>query len=402
MPTLTEQAPATPITETPKAAPAVDNSEIITSVGAAYRASWPFSLDTIQQNISRYAPQAKQALIGAFLWCTDPLHPLPKPDFAGRVATSDNTLWKIFSGKYTHPETHQQLQPSEKLIHAIEQFLALEKKRWLMGETQLVITPTLKSITTLCDLARESQTVSFVVGPSHIGKTWALERHYTPNNNHGRTIFTRMEAASGLGGMVRAMAKSLSIADGGKITETRRRIKNALTPDMLWIFDEVHLLAKTYHPNTFHNCMEVIREIHDTCKVGMVLSFTELDEVKAANQKELQQLWRRAVHKLFLPSMPTIGDLTAILEHNGLKFPAKDLKVRVRYKDDEGQIQTLEDQPREIIRQVAKNEALKAITERIRYARKLAQKAGAPIDWSHFVLAHLKIAKQAEPPAEWN
>ena len=40
-----------------------------------------------------------------------------------------------------------------------------------------VLTPTAKKIHTACDLARESHTVVFVWGPSHIGKTWAVE-HY--------------------------------------------------------------------------------------------------------------------------------------------------------------------------------------------------------------------------------
>lgn len=370
------------------------------------RASWPFSLDTIQQTMSPYAPRSRQALINAFLWCTDPLHPVDKKDFAARVDSSDNTIYKIYLGKYRYPEgtpkAGQIIHPNENLIKGIEDFSALEKKRFWAGTTQLVITPTLKQIVTLCDLARESQTICFLVGPSHIGKTWATELHYAPENNHGRTIYTRMEAASGLGGMVRAMAKTLSISPKGNTTDLIHRIKNAVTKDMLWILDEVHLLAHTYRKGSFHNCMEVIREIHDVKKMGFVLSFTILDEVKAASQKELQQLWRRGVHKLILPNMPTVGDLTAILEHNGLEFPSADLKVEVRFKDADGKSQTIVEKPRELLRQIAKTEALLAVTERLRYARKLAKKSGKPMDWPHFINAHLLISKQSQPPEDWN
>lgn len=360
------------------------------------RASWPFSLDTIQQAMSPYNARAKQALIAAFRWCNDLAHPVDRRDFAPRVGINENTLYKIYMGKYRYPEDHakagQIIHPKEEFVARIEKWLALEKKRFSMGETEIVQTPTLKSAVTLCNLVRESQTIGFVVGPSHIGKTWALRDFYTPNNNHGRTIYVRLEAASGLGGMVRAIAGAMGISPKGNTQELIHRIKNGLTKDMLLILDECHLLAHTYRKGSFFNCMEVIRELHDVKGVGIVLSFTVLDDVTAAKQKELQQIWRRAIHKLNLPAMPTIEDLTAILEHNGLKFPDKDLEIKIG---------GITEKPRELLRQLARSEALKAITERIRYARNLAKKADKPVSWAYFIEAHLRIAKQADPAKDW-
>ena len=226
---------------------ALDVAEIPQEIsGNNVRASWQFSLDNVRSAIAPYSPRAKEVLIRAFLWCIDEAHPVTKPDFAARVDSSDNTIYKIYTGKYTHPTTKETLQPSLNLIAAIEKFLDLEKKRFTMGKTDLVLTPTLKQIVTACDLARESQTIVFILGPSHIGKTWGTERYYVPANNHGHTIYTRMEAASGLGGMVRAMARSVGISDKGNTADLVSRIKKAVTKDMLWILDEVHLLAHTY------------------------------------------------------------------------------------------------------------------------------------------------------------
>lgn len=370
------------------------------NVGLNTRASWRLSLDNIRSHIAPYSTEAKEALVSCFLWCNDHNHPVKLEDFAKRVGSSANTIYKIYTGKYIHPDTKATLQPNRELIENMHEFLDLEKKRYEAGETQLVETPTLKKIRTLCNLARESQTICFLVGPSHIGKTWALERSYTPNNNHGRTVYVRMEAASGLMGMVKAIASAVGISANSNTPDLIRRIKKAVTKDMLLILDEMHLLAYTYRKGSFFSCMEVIREIHDVTKCGMVLSFTILDEVKAASQKELQQLWRRGVHKLILPNMPTIPDLTAILEHSGLEFPGAELKVQVRFKDADGKSQSIEESPRELLRQVAKHEALLAVTERLRYAKKLAR--GQELNWSHFVDAHLRIAKQAEPSPDWN
>ena len=156
----------------------------------------------------------------------------------------------------------------------------------------------------------------------------------------------------------------------------------------------MHLLANTYRKGSFFACMEVIREIYDETECGMALIFTILDDVKAASQKELQQLWRRGVHKVPLPDMPTKGDLTAILKHSGLEFPDKNLEVTVG---------GVVERPYEVLRQQAKVNGLKAITERLRYAKKLADRKNSKgIAWANFIDAHLRIEKQAQPEGEWS
>ena len=369
--------------------------------GNTIRQTWNFGLDHIQNGTTSYGAETQQLLIGAFRWCTDVRHQIALEDFSRRVGASANTLYKIFTGRYKHPTTGEQLPPSEQLLAAIQKFLDLERERFQAGSTQLVMTPTLKKIVTLCDLARESKTMCFLVGPSHIGKTWALERYYTPNNNHGRTLYTRMRTAAGQLGMVGAMAESCGFSEKDKVSSLIRRLKSAVTGDMLWVMEEMHLLAMTQRQTSFQSCMDTVREIHDVTEVGMVLSFTHLDQVRASSQAEMQQLWRRGVHKLILPNMPSKGDIGAILEHNSLEFPDAKLKVSIRFKNAADKLETIEESPYEIIRQVAKQEALLAITERLRYARKLANKAGDKLDWQHFVRAHLLISKQSQPEEDW-
>lgn len=361
------------------------------NAGNTVRASWNFSLDDVRANIARYDTEAKDVLVKAFLWCIDARHPVAKPDFARLVKASDNLLYRLYTGKYKDAAGNP-MQPSRELVSEIKEFLRLARERYEAGETVFVETPTSKKIHLAAELARESNSIVFLWGPSHIGKSWALE-HHAGEENHGRTVYCRLLAASGLGGMVRRIAAACGISDNSNTSALIERIKNALTPNMVVSVDECHLLAYTYRKASFHNCMEVLREIHDETKCGMVLCFTLLDDVKAASQKELQQLWRRGVHKVPLPLMPTKGDLAAILKHNGLEFPDKKLAVRVG---------GIEDAPYETLRQLAKRDGLKAITERLRYGRKLASKAGqGRLRWEHFLDAHLRIAKQAEQEGEW-
>lgn len=364
--------------------------------GNNVRASWNTSVDLIRANTAHFAPEETEAIIALVRWCTDPRHPIRREDAAHRLQCSPELLYQLFTGKYRNPDKTLK-RPSDEFMERLNDFLAIEAKRFLLGKTEFVITPTSRKICLALDLARESQSIVMIWGPSHIGKTWTAQLHYCPNNNHGKTIYCRMKAASGLGGMVRAMATAAGISANANTADLIQRIKNASSPNTLWVIDEVHLLANTYRKGSFFACMEVIREIYDETECGMALIFTILDDVKAASQKELQQLWRRGVHKVPLPVMPTRGDIDAILKHHGLAFPEKIMEVTV----GDGK-HTVIEQPYEILRQLAKDNGLKAITERLRYAHKLAGKAGSKkITWENFVDAHLRIEKQAVQEGEW-
>jgi DNA transposition AAA+ family ATPase len=369
--------------------------EVVAEVrsGDNVRASWPFSLHTIRVNMSHCSPEGKEALISAFLWCTDAKHPVSRDEFATRVDYSANVIYKLLSGKYLHPETKKQMDIPVDLVRAIKHFLSLERERFLGGTNEFVLTPTAKKIFTACHLARESQTPVFLWGPSHIGKTWALEQ-YAADNNHGRTAYFRMKAASGLGGMIRRMCEGLGISPNSNTAQLTDYIKNAVTRDMLLIFDELHLLMYTYRRASFFACLEVIREIYDEVQCGMVLCGTRLmvDKINEGQRGEMEQLLRRGVHRTALPDMPTKGDIGAILDHWKLAFPKPGAAVSV---------QGLQENPYDVVRQLAKKNGLKAITERLRYGRKIAQKRGGRLTWEDFIEAHLTIAEQAESEGEW-
>ena len=381
-----------------------DNSAVALAAqanpGNTVRASWNFSTDDVRANTAAYGPEAQELLIKAFLWCIDERHPVAKPSFGRMVKASDNLIYKLYTGRYRDAEG-KALKPSPELLANIREFLTLARERYEAGETVFVLTPTAEKVHGAAERARESNSIVFLWGPSHIGKSWALE-HHAQQENHGRTIYCRLVAASGLGGMVRRIADRCGISDKSNTADLISRIKRALTSNMVLSIDECHLLAYTYRSSSFHNCMEVLREIHDETKCGLVLCFTILDDVKAASQKELQQLWRRGVHKVPLPLMPTKADLTAILEHNGMEFPEPKQSVDVPYLDKDHRQQKITEQPYEVLRQLAKREGLKAITERLRYGRKLASKSGRKLDWRYFLDAHLRIAKQAEQEGEWS
>lgn len=367
--------------------------------GNNIRASWNVSLDDLQKNISNSSPEAQELLAWCFLWCIDDLHPMSLAEFALQVHSDKTTIQRIITGKYLHPETRERLPIGEKLIKAMENFRKLAQERARAHRTEFVLTPTAQRIFTACDLARESRSPVFLIGPSHIGKTWSLIE-YKERNNHGHTVYVRMAAASGLMGMVRAIAESLGISDKSATPALVGRIKTALKkrPNTLLIFDELHQLMYTYRKQSFFACLEVLREIYDETGVGIVLCGTELlfKSIKD-NRSDLEQLLRRGVHRVVLPDQPSKGDVEAICQSLGLELPAKGKSYETRIGNT-----TLSDEPYAILKQVGKEEGLKAITERLRYASKFARKGDTKLAWSHFVRAHLTIKQNALNENDWN
>lgn len=355
------------------------------------RASWNFSLEKIRQDIRHFSQEEQDLLVALFRWCIDPLHPIRRDEAASRIGFSSDMIYQLLTGKYRNPDKSLK-RPSKEFLDNLREFLASEAKKHAALSSDFVITPTAKKIFTACNLARESHSPVILSGTSHIGKTWGL-KYDAAHNNHGKTFFAEMEAASGRGGMVRVMGRAAGVGYRGNAAKMLEKVTHATTSNTLWIFDEVHLLRHTYQIKSFFACIETIRRLYDFTQCGMVLSWTHLADLENSKADELMQVWRRGVHKVMLPNMPTKADLEAILKHHGLEFPSKDLEVTVGKAVD---------QPYAVLRQLAKNQGLKSITERIRYAHKLANKKDGKIAWENFIDAHLRIAKNATPEPDWD
>lgn len=387
----------------PEAATQADNdaaeAAALRNVGDTVRASWPFSLDAIRANIAYMSPEAKELLVWAFTWCVDAGHPIRMDEFCDRVGYSKNTVWKIYAGKYVHPDStgdqRRMMEAPEKLLKAIRDFRRIELQREKLGRVGFAVTPTAKRFFLGCDLARKSQTPVFVYGSSQIGKTEAA-RQYCIENNHGRSVLVELEAVNGLRGLLQAVAAKVGVSPNACTPDLIERLKKAVTRDMVVILDEVHLLANVYRKGSFFACMETVRRIFvDHCKCGLVLTFTLLGYTAAEKEKarELEQIFRRGVHRINLGDRPTVADVAAIARAWHLEMPAKHDEIVIAFDRTEHR-----EQPWVRLGQLAKEEGLKAIVERLRSAAEQATDKGEDLDWKHFVLVDALIRKNALTP----
>ena len=294
--------------------------------GNNIRASWNFSTSDVRVNMHHATADRKKVLIDCFLWAIDEKHPSSLNEFAEAVDYDITVVRRLYQGKYTDQKGTRYDIP-ERLAENAKQWLARQRKKF-QGKDEFVLTPTAKRIWTTLELARESKTVAFITGPSHIGKTWALE-NYSARNNHGASPFIRMKAASGLGGMIRRISETLGNASKGNTADLTDRIKKAVSPDMLLIFDELHLLMYTYRIGSFFACLEVIREIHDETGCGVALCGTQLllEKMQGGKHTEMEQLLRTHSNDHTHPSAyccPLVHPRGALRHHHRHLRPGTD------------------------------------------------------------------------------
>ena len=197
--------------------------------------------------------------------------------------------------------------------------------------------------------------------------------------------------ARGLTGFLETLATAIGVSPNDKRDALLARIKNAVRGNMLLILDELHELNLTSKSYTYFQALEVLREIYDETGCGMVLCGTEMFETSVMRERNgvLEQLYRRGVHKIKLPPYPTRADVAAIIKSSGLEFPERSMTIQVK---------RVTEQPYEILRVLAREDGLKSITERIRYARKLGK---GVVSWESFVAAHLYIQAQRISKSDW-
>jgi len=356
---------------------------------------WKIERAELERNINHGASEDQEVLLWCWQWCQD--RNISFEDFCRQVGVSDNTVYKVFTGRYVAQGSSNPLPLPEKLIKGAREFRRLEEERSLYGESSFVETATARKIWNALDLARESRTPVFLSGASHIGKTTACAE-YMRKRRDSRTVYVRLRPSSGVKAVVNLIAAQFGLDTSHTKEQLLDEIVGRLTPNTIMIFDEVHLLTHTYTKVNYFNCVETLRYLYDEAQCGMVFIFTNLGVEKFQQHRngELEQLFRRGVHRTQLGVMPSHWDVKALLKSQGLELPDRGETVEIRIKD-----QSWTRSPREVVNSLARHDGLKAITERMRYGTKLSKRNGGKLTWTHFLNAHLIIESNSNPEKEW-
>lgn len=348
---------------------------------------WNISIHELAANIAHLSAAECDALNWAYNYCSAAGRNYAS--FAAHASISCDTLRKLATGTYIDPrDPNRRLPMPEGMYGAILAYRETTTARQPVS-VGFVSTETSRRIAENCVLARESGSPMFLQGASHIGKTTALKK--VRDAQPEKTWLVTASSGMGAKGMAVAICEELGISSNGNLATLTHRIGRSIPSNGLLIIDDFHVLTLSSTPRTFLAAMEFLRAIYDFNNPGMVFSTTDLDYTRIQKdfKNALHQLMRRGVHKPHLGSQPQQSDVRAIIEAHGLKWPAKSLTVSGM-------------KPWQVLANLAVESGLKVITERLRYALRIAARDAVPVTWVHFMLADSAIVQNSQPPAnDW-
>lgn len=287
---------------------------------------------------------------------------------AEETKISATTLYRAFTGKYQ--------AKLDNVIERITSYRRLAEERGTMGDAPFAMTSIARKIDRTCEWALISQSIAFIFGNRGLGKTLAFERR-RETHNHGQTKLIRMPASAGVQLMMKEIAKACYLSPNSCFDNLRERVLQAIDHTNLLIIDELHQVFLSYQKGSAIKCLEVIREIHDRTKCGMVLcGTTQLKkEIQLGQHAELlEQFTDRGVLKVQLPTRLPRADVLLIAAGYGL--------------DDEPTGSAAD-----VVNELMEARSLRKFGKLLQAAKRLASKEGSAVKWSHFVKAHDILAK---------
>ena len=369
--------------------------------------------DIVELGISKQAPEIAENLRWVFRYMTE--RRLTLSDLSRLLNVDSSCVSRVFRGTYTGKE-NQILPPPSKMLERIAEIRRgeLQKQR---SRRDRVLTPTVQRIWDILNRAAGRKNdgsiiedgkrlICFIFGNSHIGKTSAA-KWYKDEFNPSNTIYVDLQGCTNEGDILREFAKALNIPQAQPKAALKLSIYGAITSDTFVIADEFHAITYAVQHRASVRLINTLKAIKDKtgCAMGIISTNVGRDELdNGVEKKLLEQLSRRGVLRLNLPSGLPVYDVRAVCEARGLHFPPAPIPPRDGNGANLDTWQALrkaasdgEELPVRILEDIALNHGMEWLFTNIEDAQNFARKRGETFTWRHFRIAHnVKIATQRE------
>lgn len=353
--------------------------------------------DTVRKSVKDLDPAGQEAIVWFHGWCSRNIHgrtgldrTLKKPD--GTFYSADSIVQLLTGGRMRRGEN------IEPLIAAIATFRKIEGERETMIVSGFVETDLFVEIERRCMKALKRQRILPIYGDSQIGKSKSL-REVQRRHNHGQTLYIEVPDTGSYGALLEAIADELNIPSASNNQrQLKRRIVEAIDGNMLIILDEAHRFFGGNKRSSGLLALSFIRELWNKTQCGLVLAMTNegRDEIiKGRWAKQLQQIWRRRITPLQLPSVPPARDLDKFAQAYGLE-PAAAPPVKITLTDLEGRQHQHEDSPLRLQNEVVATEGLGVWISILQDACDMAQEQRRKVTWGAVLKAHAQSQADAE------
>ena len=234
----------------------------------------------------------------------------------GLVDYSGATISRLFAGKYEGA--------LDKVVSQIDAYLELEAERAKMRSDRFIENSIWKRVNNLCNFALTRNTVTRLVGPSQIGKTYCLKEYMRRSSR--QVCYVRIPAAPTLKLAVAAFAEAVGVGSSLRTDDARQRVARAIGRNTLLIVDELHELVMSAGKGTAMKVIEWIREIKDNSDCGLVLCGTRSLEDDLINDPRMKgwlvQIDQRCQRIVTLPNRIPMEDIMLAAEAYGLSGSA--------------------------------------------------------------------------------
>lgn len=277
-----------------------------------------------------------------------------------------------------------------QMADAIAVFRRRQEETAAARTTGFVETRLSRRIFAICDRARKKGRIAAIFGPTQVGKSVILDE-YQRTHNHGQTHLVRMPTRGSVSHFVEELASTLKIPSQRREMAVRRRIFDAFDPSILLIVDEAHQCLMNRSESSGMT-LEILRELHDRRKCGIVICGTEVLRSALRTSPVLNQLWQRTTPSLIVQvgrSDYTDGELAEFSRSFGLE-PAPDREIGVRYStggDGEPQ-STYRQNPWALQNRIVRQDSLGAWCKLLDDARDLAEASDGKMSWSKVIVAY--------------
>lgn len=233
-------------------------------------------------------------------------------------AVSTATLSQLFNGKYASPVG---------IAKTLAEFVKTWRRRRLVGDRPLVATRMVETVGEICKAAAAWHRPAFIWGKTQEGKTTGLLNFAA---SHPGAIYYRTPASVSLHAGMRALVKAAGGTPAKNIEDTRAELWGSVTKDHVLLIDELHQAFTTWPKNAALRFWEVLRDLWDAKKCGLVICGTS-EIAKQMRQGEFRELLKQLAERTRLhldtdaaPSLAvgtnsgTVRDINAVLACYGL------------------------------------------------------------------------------------
>jgi hypothetical protein len=287
------------------------------------------------------------------------------------------------------------------MIEAILAFKKVEEVREQQVNSGFIETRLFQEIEKRCLRALHRQRIMYIFGDGQIGKSACL-REVQRRHNHGQTIYVEVPSGGAIGTFLRELARIMKVPARTTITQLRGTLIDMFNSRMMLIVDEGHRCTNAKAARGGSQVFDFLREVINKAQCGIVIAMTNegRDELlHGRHAKAYEQIWRRRIAPLQLPSVAFEDDLARFANAYGLP-PAPDetitVNVTVEGADGVPRKKPYPANPLRIQRIVNEREGLGVWISILQDASDMAREAKKSITWGAVIKAYALAQADAE------